>query len=86
MATHSSTLAWKIPWTEEPGHSDRFSQHHLLKSLSLPHCILLPSLSKIKYPKVHGFISGLPILFHWSVCLFVCFFLYVCFCASIVLS
>ena len=19
MATHSSTLAWKIPWTEEPG-------------------------------------------------------------------
>ena len=21
MATHSSTLAWKIPWTEEPGRS-----------------------------------------------------------------
>ena len=20
MATHSSTLAWKIPWTEEPIH------------------------------------------------------------------
>ena len=19
MATHSSTLSWKIPWTEEPG-------------------------------------------------------------------
>ena len=19
MATHSSTLAWKLPWTEEPG-------------------------------------------------------------------
>ena len=19
MATHSSTLAWKIPWTEQPG-------------------------------------------------------------------
>ena len=19
MATHSSTLAWRIPWTEEPG-------------------------------------------------------------------
>ena len=19
MATHSSTLAWKVPWTEEPG-------------------------------------------------------------------
>ena len=21
MATHSSTLAWRIPWTEEPGSS-----------------------------------------------------------------
>ena len=21
MATHSSTLAWRIPWTEEPGGS-----------------------------------------------------------------
>ena len=23
MATHSSTLAWKIPWTEEPGVKSR---------------------------------------------------------------
>ena len=23
MATHSSTLAWKIPWTEEPGRGPR---------------------------------------------------------------
>ena len=28
----------------------QFSQHHLLKSLSLPHCIFLPPLSKIRYP------------------------------------
>ena len=21
MATHSSILAWKLPWTEEPGYS-----------------------------------------------------------------
>jgi len=34
MATHSSTLAWKIPWTEEPGklqstgsQRDRLSGH-----------------------------------------------------------
>ena len=28
MATHSSTLAWKIPWTEEPGvlQSMRFAK------------------------------------------------------------
>ena len=42
---------------------DQFSQHHLLKRLSLIHCILLPSLSKIS-PYVRGFISGLSILFH----------------------
>ena len=25
MATHSSTLAWKIPWTEEPGRLQSMS-------------------------------------------------------------
>ena len=29
MATHSSTLAWKIPWTEEPG---RLVVHGVTKS------------------------------------------------------
>ena len=48
----------------------QFSQHHLLKRLSLPHCMFLPPLSKVRYPKVHGFISGLSILFHWSILLF----------------
>ena len=28
----------------------QFSQHHLLKRLSLPHCIFLPPLPKIRYP------------------------------------
>ena len=28
----------------------QFSQHHLLKRLSLPHCIFLSLLSKIRYP------------------------------------
>ena len=28
----------------------QFSQYHLLKGLSLPHCIFLPPLSKITYP------------------------------------
>ena len=50
----------------------QFSQHHLSKRLSLPHCIFLPPLSKIRYPQVHGFISGLSILFHWSIFLFLC--------------
>ena len=50
----------------------QFSQQHLLKRLSLPHCIFLLPLSKIRYPWVHGFISGLSILFHWSIFLFLC--------------
>ena len=44
----------------------QFSQHYLLKRLSLP------PLLKIRYPQVHGFISGLSILFYWSTFLFLC--------------
>ena len=40
----------------------QFSQHQLLKRLSLPHCILLPPLSKIRYPYVCRFISGFSIM------------------------
>ena len=50
----------------------QFPKHHLLKRLSLPHCIFLPPLSKIRYPQVHGFIFGFSILFHWSIFLFLC--------------
>ena len=39
MATHSSTLAWKIPWTEEPGGlqsmGSRSVRHDWANSLSL---------------------------------------------------
>ena len=40
MATHSSTLAWKIPWTEEPGGlqsmgSQRTGKPSVLQSMAL---------------------------------------------------
>ena len=39
MATHSSTLAWKVPWTEEPGGLQPMGSqrvgHHWMSSLSL---------------------------------------------------
>ena len=39
MATHSSTLAWKIPWTEEPGRLQSMGSlgvgHNSAISLSL---------------------------------------------------
>ena len=40
----------------------QFSQHHLLKRLSLIHCIILPPLSKIRGPYVCGF-------WKWKICL-----------------
>ena len=43
MATHSSILSWRIPWTEEPGGlwsivSQRWTW---LKQLSMHTCILM---------------------------------------------
>ena len=39
MAPHSTTLAWKIPWTEEPGRLQSMGSlrvgHDLVTSLSL---------------------------------------------------
>ena len=47
----------------------QFSQHHLLKRFSLPHCIFLPPLSKIR---CMGLFLGFLILLHWSIFLFLC--------------
>uniref|UniRef100_A0ABI7VR60 Uncharacterized protein n=1 Tax=Felis catus TaxID=9685 RepID=A0ABI7VR60_FELCA len=41
----------------------QFSQHHLLKRLSLFHWIFFPALSKISWPYVCGSISGFSVLF-----------------------
>ena len=37
MAPHSSTLAWKIPWTEEPG---RLQSHALEKEMAAHSSVL----------------------------------------------
>ena len=29
MAAHFSNLAWKIPWTEQPGHLQSVRQHRV---------------------------------------------------------
>ena len=43
MAPHSSTLAWKIPWTEEPGRLQSMGsievRHNRATSLSLFTCM-----------------------------------------------
>ena len=50
----------------------QFSQHHLLKRLSLPHCIILPLLYKIIDYMCMGLLLGSSVPM-------------ICFCASIIL-
>ena len=50
------------------GMSEIF-QYHLLKRLSLLHCMLLPPLSDINCSYRHEFLPGLSVLLHWSICL-----------------
>lgn len=47
-------------------------QHHVLKRLFSCHCIALTLLFKISWLYLRGSISGLSLLFHWSICLFSC--------------
>ena len=47
-----------------------FPPHHILTRLSVPHCMFSPPLSNINWPQKHRFISGLSVLFHWSLCCF----------------
>ena len=44
----------------------------LLKRLSFPHCIFLPPLPQIDWPWRYEFTSGLSVLIHWFMCLFLC--------------
>ena len=37
MATHSSFLSWRIPWTEEPGGLKSMGMHGVLPSLLKEH-------------------------------------------------
>ena len=67
MATHSSILAWRVPWTEEPGgphsprgHKEPNTAEQLTFSL-LPHELLpspqqaQPSLTSGSHPTLHSF-------------------------------
>ena len=37
MATHSSILVWKIPWTEEPGGFQSIGSHRVGHDLAFTH-------------------------------------------------
>ena len=41
MAPHSSTLAWKIPWTEEPGRLQSMGSQRVGHDWGTKHCLLI---------------------------------------------
>ena len=67
MATHSSILAWRIPWTEQPGAKSqaqlkRLSMHTHIESISSAHCVLV--WLYLHYPEVEDHRTET-----WKVCL-----------------
>ena len=92
MAPHSSTLAWKIPWTEEPGRlqsmgsleSDTTERLHFHFSLSCigegkwqPTPVFLPGESQ-----EWASLVGCRLWGHTGLCLQLCFFPQNCFDTS----
>ena len=67
MATHSSILAWKIPWTEEPGKlhgvtkeldtTERLSVH-IRSCRSLPLSYLIPKMVAISGSRKGGTVKS----------------------------
>ena len=72
------SLVGYSPWrrkesdTIERLHFVQFSQHHLLKRLFFFFCMFLAPLSSIIWPYMNRFISGISILFCWSIYLILC--------------
>ena len=68
MATHSGTLAWKIPWTEKPGRlwsmeSQSWAwseQLHFYFHFNLNATLFIPKhvLCSRHWPNVNGFLGG----------------------------
>ena len=74
MATHSSILAWRSPWTEEPGELQfmglqrvRHTYHTHTHTHTHTHMCLQPSTNFIK----EKFSSHWKVVLHMCVCVFV---------------
>ena len=63
MATHSSILAWRIPWTEEPGGLQSMGRKESDTERLATHFQLGPQLSPtaLSVPKVAASIGGLMV-------------------------
>ena len=64
MANHSSTLAWKIPWTEEPGGLPSMGSHRgwtQLKRLSSSSSSSTKEIAEVAQSSWHDSESTLPV-------------------------
>ena len=57
MATHSSILAWKIPWTEEPGRLQSMGSHRLRHDWMTEYNTVLTLKKEIKCHSIEGVMS-----------------------------
>ena len=53
-ATHSGILAWKIPWTEEPGALQSMGQQRIGHDCTLEHTQQIFNSSNFKFSQTHN--------------------------------
>ena len=57
MAPHSSTLAWKIPWTEEPGGLQSVGSLRVGQDSATEHKIVISEVKTVKVLSTRSVIS-----------------------------
>ena len=65
MATHSSILAWEIPWTKEPGglrneseNTEQLTRYYHIWMAKIKKILTVLSIEDLKQPKPSYFLSG----------------------------
>ena len=76
MATHSTILAWKIPWTEEPGGlqsmGSRTVRHNWVHATPTPAGVKHFNISDL-YARQGACLHSLSLPFHWAILLLLLF-------------
>ena len=60
MVTHSSTLAWKIPWTEEPGRLQSMGSQRVRHNWETSLHFHILKIKKLKISKIIWFLQDYP--------------------------
>ena len=77
MATHSSTLAWKIPWTEEPGRPQSMGSQRVWHdwATSLFHRLVIAFLPRSKHLLISWLQSPSAVICHRDHLINFCYYL-----------